>query len=93
VLKDVPTAKESGLPDYVVTGWNGVAAPAGVPAQIITTLSAEIRRALASPDLQDRMLRLGLDARGSTPEEMRDRMAADAARWRAVIEKAEIPKH
>jgi tripartite-type tricarboxylate transporter receptor subunit TctC len=93
LLKDVPTAKESGLPDYVVTSWNGVGAPAGVPAEIITALSAEIRRALAAPDVRDRMLRLGLEARGSTPEEMRNRMAADAARWRDVIEKAGIPKH
>jgi tripartite-type tricarboxylate transporter receptor subunit TctC len=56
-------------------------------------LSAEIRRALASPDVQDRMLRLGLDARGSTPEEMHDRMARDTVKWRAVIEKAGIPRH
>jgi tripartite-type tricarboxylate transporter receptor subunit TctC len=93
LLKDVPTAKESGLPDYVVTSWNGVGAPAGVPAEIITALSAEIRRALAAPDVRDRMLQLGLEARGSTPEEMRNRMAADAAKWREVIEKAGIPKH
>jgi len=93
LLKDVPTAKESGLPAYVVTSWNGVGAPAGVPAEIITALSAEIRRALEAPDVRDRMLRLGLEARGSTPEEMRNRMAADAAKWREVIEKAGIPKH
>jgi putative tricarboxylic transport membrane protein len=93
LLKDVPTAKESGLPAYVVTSWNGVGAPVGVPAEIIASLSAEIRRALEAPDVRDRMLRLGLEARGSTPEEMRNRMAADAARWREVIEKAGIPKH
>jgi len=93
LLKDVPTAKESGLPGYVVTSWNGVGAPAGVPSEIITTLSAEIRQALAAPDVRERMLRLGLEARGSTPEEMRNRMAADAAKWREVIEKAGIPKH
>ncbi len=93
LLKDVPTAKESGLPAYVVTSWNGVGAPAGVPAEIIAALSAEIRRALEAPDVRDRMLRLGLEARGSTPEEMRNRMAADAAKWREVIEKAGIPKH
>jgi len=93
LLKDVPTAKESGLPAYVVTSWNGVGAPAGVPAEIIASLSAEIRRALEAPDVRDRMLRLGLEARGSTPEEMRNRMAADAAKWREVIEKAGIPKH
>jgi tripartite-type tricarboxylate transporter receptor subunit TctC len=93
LLKDAPTAKESGLPEYVVTSWNGVGAPVGVPAEIITILSTEIRRALAAPDIVERMLRLGLEARGSTPEEMRTRMATDAARWREVIEKAGIPRH
>ena len=93
VLKDVPTANESGLPGYVVSSWNGVAAPAGVPAPIIAMLSTEIRRALADPEVQERMLKLGLDARGSTPQEMRDRMAKDIAKWREVIDKAGIPKH
>jgi tripartite-type tricarboxylate transporter receptor subunit TctC len=93
VLKDVPTAAESGLPGYVVSSWNGVAAPAGVPAPIIAMLSTEIRRALADPEVRDRMLKLGLDARGSTPQEMHDRMAKDIAKWRDVIDKAGIPKH
>ncbi len=93
VLKDVPTANESGLPGYVVSSWNGVAAPAGVPAPIIAMLSTEIRRALADPEVRERMLKLGLDARGSTPQEMRDRMAKDIAKWREVIDKAGIPKH
>ena len=92
MLKDVPTAKESGLPDYAVTSWNGVAAAAGVPAPIISLLSTEIRKALAAPDVQERMLQLGLDARGSTPQEMHDRMAKDIAKWRVVIDKAGIPK-
>jgi tripartite-type tricarboxylate transporter receptor subunit TctC len=93
VLKDVPTAAESGLPGYVVSSWNGVGAPAAVPAPIIALLSTEIRRALADPELQGRMLKLGLDARGSTPQEMHDRMAKDIAKWREVIDKAGIPKH
>jgi tripartite-type tricarboxylate transporter receptor subunit TctC len=93
VLKDVPTASESGLPGYVVSSWNGVGAPAGVPAPIIAMLSTEIRRALADPELQERMLKLGLDAHGSTPQEMHDRMARDIAKWREVIDKAGIPKH
>ncbi len=93
VLKDVPTAAESGLPGYVVSSWNGVGAPAAVPAPIINLLSTEIRRALADPEVRDRMLKLGLDASGSTPQEMHDRMAKDIAKWREVIDKAGIPKH
>jgi tripartite-type tricarboxylate transporter receptor subunit TctC len=93
LLRDVPTAVESGLPGYVVTGWNGVAAPAGVPAPVIATLSAGIRRALADPDVQDRMRRIGLEAQGSTPEDMRSQMAREISKWRAVIAKAGIPRH
>jgi tripartite-type tricarboxylate transporter receptor subunit TctC len=92
LLKDVPTAKESGFPSYVVAGWNGVAAPAGVLADVIKILNAEIVHALAAPDLREKALRLGLEARGSSPEDMHNRMAADIVKWRDVIEKAGIPQ-
>jgi tripartite-type tricarboxylate transporter receptor subunit TctC len=92
LLKDVPTAKEGGFSQYVVTSWNGVAGPAGLPAEIVQILNLQINRALAAPDLQEKARGLGLDARASTPEQMRDRMAADIAKWREVIDKAGIPK-
>jgi tripartite-type tricarboxylate transporter receptor subunit TctC len=92
LLKDVPTAKESGFPQYVVVGWNGIAAPAGVPPDVVGVLNAAINRALAAPDLQEQARRLGLDARGTTPQQMRERLAADILKWRAVIDKAGIPK-
>ena len=93
VLKDVPTVRESGLPDYAVTGWNGLVTPKGVSGAIVEQLSAEVGRALAAPEVQERMLQLGLDARASTPAEMRARMTGDIAKWRAVIDKAQIPTH
>ncbi|MGP0093843.1 MAG: Bug family tripartite tricarboxylate transporter substrate binding protein [Xanthobacteraceae bacterium] len=92
LLKDVPTAQESGFPQYVVTGWNGLAARFGTPADVVKVLNIEINRALAAPDVQEKSRRLGMDARGTTPEEMRDRMVRDIAKWRNVIEKAGIPK-
>jgi tripartite-type tricarboxylate transporter receptor subunit TctC len=92
LLKDIPTAKESGFPQYVVTSWNGVAGPAGLPPEIVQTLNLQTNRALAAPDLQEKARGLGLDARASTPQQMHDRMAADIAKWRAVIDKAGIPK-
>jgi putative tricarboxylic transport membrane protein len=92
LLKNVPTATESGLPDYVVTSWNGIGTRAGVPAAVVITLNSAIRRAVAAPDLQEQSRRLGLEARASTPEEMHERMAKDVVRWREVIEKAGIPK-
>jgi tripartite-type tricarboxylate transporter receptor subunit TctC len=92
LLKDVPTAEESGLQDYVVTSWNGIGTRAGVPPEVIATLNAAIRQAVAAPDLQQQSMRLGLEARASTPDEMHERMAKDVAKWRDVIDKAGIPK-
>jgi len=48
---------------------------------------------LEAPDVKERVLRLGLQAGGSTPEEMRNRMAKDIARWHDVFEKSGIPRH
>ena len=92
LLRDVPTAKESGFPDYIVTSWNGLASAAGMPAETLGTLNQLINAALTDPTLQATASALGMDARGSTPDEMRDRMAADVKKWAAVIDKAGIPK-
>jgi len=89
---DVPTVQESGMPDYVVTSWNAVSAPAGTPNDVVQFLSKEIREALKSPDIQAKALQFGLDARGTTPEEMQARMRADIEKWGAVIEKAGLEK-
>jgi tripartite-type tricarboxylate transporter receptor subunit TctC len=92
LLRDVPTAKESGFPQYIVTSWNGLASPAGLPANVLAALNGQINAALSDPALQGTAAKLGIDARGTTPDEMRDRMAADIKKWAAVIEKAGIEK-
>ena len=92
LLKDVPTAQESGYPDYVVTSWNGLTARAGTPADIIKLLNTEINRAAAAPDVQAKARGLGIEMRGSTPEEMQARLTRDIAKWRDVINKAGIQK-
>jgi tripartite-type tricarboxylate transporter receptor subunit TctC len=92
MLPDVPTAKESGLPSYVVNSWNGIGARAGVPAAITNYLSAEINRSLKTADIQEKFRAVGIDPSGSTPAEMWDRMTQDSRKWREVIEKAGIPK-
>ena len=92
LLKDVPTARESGFPDYIVTSWNGLGAPVKVPAETVAILNAAVNKALSDPQLKAKTLSLGMEASGSTPQQMHDRLAADAAKWREVIEKAGIPK-
>ena len=60
--------------------------------RVLAILNQHINAALSDPALQATASTLGMDARGSTPEEMRDRMAADIQKWAAVIEKAGIEK-
>jgi len=69
-----------------------VAAPVRTPAAIIERLNKEVRTAVAAPDVKKRLQDLGIDARAGTPEQLRERLVADIAKWRAVIEKANIPR-
>jgi tripartite-type tricarboxylate transporter receptor subunit TctC len=92
LLHNVPTAKESGFPDYVVTSWNGLASAAGLPTDVLAALNGHINAALSDPALRATATKLGMDARGSTSEQMRDRMATDIKKWAAVIEKGGIEK-
>ena len=92
LLPNVPTVKESGLPNYVVTSWNALSAPGRLPQDILAILNRDIVAALADPELRRKARDLGLNAQGSTPEAMRQRMAQDIKRWAEVIEKAGIPK-
>ena len=92
LLPNVPTARESGFPEYVVTSWNGLASAAGLPPDVLAALNGHINAALSDPALRATATKLGMDARGSTPEQMRDRMAADIKKWAAVIEKGGIEK-
>ena len=89
---NVPTVAESGMPNFIVTSWNAVSAPAGTPDEIVRLLNREINAALKLPDVQEKALQFGLDARGTTPEEMQARMRADIEKWAAVIEKAGLEK-
>lgn len=89
---DVPTVAESGVPDYVVWSWNALAGPTGMPRDVIALLNREVNTALRDPELQQKARLFGLDARGTTPEEMDQRMRTDIAKWAEVIEKAGLQK-
>jgi len=92
ILPEVPTVAESGVPGYESESWNGLAAPVKTPPAIIERLNKEVRAAVAAPDVKKRLQDLGIDARAGTPEQLRERLVADIAKWRAVIEKANIPR-
>lgn len=91
-LPNVPTIAESGVPNYEIVGWNGIAVPARTPRDVINKLNADINAAVAQPDIRQKFLDLGVIARGNTPEQMTALLKKDMAWWQGVIEKAKIAK-
>ena len=91
-LPDVPTVKEAGGGDFEARSWNAIFAPKGTPPEVIRTLNAALREVLDTPDLKKRALDLGIEAKASSPEEIRDRLQGDIDKWAAVIERAGIAK-
>jgi tripartite-type tricarboxylate transporter receptor subunit TctC len=89
-LPDVPTVQESGIQSFEVTSWNGIFAPKGTPNEVIATMNRALQAVLATPDVKQRMLGLGVEARASTPDELRARLQTDIAKWGEVIAKAGI---
>ena len=91
-LPDVPTAIEAGVAGYDVASWNAMAAPAKTPRAVIDRVNQELRKAIAAPEVQKRFAELGVEARTSTPEELREFFISESKRWTRVVEAAKIPK-
>lgn len=84
-LPDIPTVAESGLPGYAFDSWFGILAPAGTPKEIIDTLNAEIGRALAAPDVRDRLAAQGAEPKRSSPQEFASYIQAEIGKLAPVI--------
>src|SRR5580658_3480420 len=78
---DIPTVRESGGIDYDVISWNALFAPAATPPDIIKTLNDALQEILADPDVKQRLLELGIEAKASTPQEIEDRLKSDIVKW------------
>ena len=85
LLPEVPTFREAGLAGVEGTGWFAVYAPAKTPPATIAQLNAAINRALAQPEVRERLVRLGLEPSGGSAAELAARMAQDTARWAPVV--------
>ena len=86
----IPTIAETGLPGFAVTSWFGVAAPARTPRPIVDRLHGEIVRALATPELRERMEGMGADPVGNSPEEYTRFVQNEIVKWGKVIKFAGI---
>jgi len=84
-LPDVPTMKELGLDQLSLEFWDGVWAPAGVPADIVEKLNAAINAALQSPEMVASMKQLGFESRIGSPQDFAAFVAAEIPRWTAVV--------
>jgi tripartite-type tricarboxylate transporter receptor subunit TctC len=73
------------VPGYQASSWNAIMAPAGTPKPIIARLNAEANRILQMPEVQDKLRAFGSEPAGGTPEELRDLIAEERARWRPLI--------
>jgi tripartite-type tricarboxylate transporter receptor subunit TctC len=89
LMPNAPVIAET-LPKIEFMSWLGLAMAAGTPRPIVERLNQEVRRALTLPDVQQRLVEGGNVASPSTPEEMRQKVASEMARWRTVIETAGI---
>jgi tripartite-type tricarboxylate transporter receptor subunit TctC len=89
-LPGVPTVAESGLPGYQAVGWFGLLAPAATSRSIVTQLSADVNRVLAQAEMRAKMMALGADPGGNTPEEFARFIREDQAKWAKLMGEAGI---
>lgn len=82
---DVPTFTELGHPQIQGEGWFAFYAPAGTPRATVDRLSGAIAGAIRSPELSARLVKMGLEPVGSTPDELARRMQEDTARWAPAV--------
>lgn len=87
---DVPTMIEAGYPDFVVTPWAAVFAPADLPAPIVAKINADVKTALEKAETQRRLMELGFNTMAMTPDELRNWMHRDFNRWGEIGKRANI---
>jgi len=90
-MPDVPTVAEAGVPGYEFGIWFAMFAPAGTPKAILTRLNQEIVKALALPDMREKLAQTGVDAESSTPEQLGQLLRSEVAKWAKIIQAAGIP--
>src|SRR5204863_2339523 len=89
-LPDLATVAESGLPGYEAVGWFGLLAPAATPKGTVAKLSADANRVLAMSEVREKMLGLGAEPAGNTPEQFARFIRSDQAKWSRLMKEAGI---
>jgi tripartite-type tricarboxylate transporter receptor subunit TctC len=84
-LPQLPTIAEAGVPGYDVTGWYGIVAPAGTAPAIVAKLSAELGRAMHTPEVVEKLAADGTEALTSSPEEFRTTITKEIDKWTQLV--------
>jgi tripartite-type tricarboxylate transporter receptor subunit TctC len=93
MLPDVPTAQEAGLPGFVSTGWFGLMAPAGTPRAIIDKIQHDVAEVLKNPDVQKALAQQGMEAVGSTPDQLAHAITEESRKWQQVVANRHIKQN
>ena len=89
-LPDLPTMAEAGLKGYETSTWGGLLAPAGTPAEVVARLNAEALRALASPEVREKLAAVGIEPGGGTPAQLGAFIQSEMQRWARVVQAAGV---
>ncbi len=89
-LPNIPTVADAGLPGFKIGNWWALVAPRGTPQTVIDVLSREMKAALAKPDVQERLMKMGMVPIGGSPEELAEQIGRESEVWRNVIKSANI---
>jgi tripartite-type tricarboxylate transporter receptor subunit TctC len=89
-LPDVPTMAQAGYPDITVEFWIGIFAPTGTPADIVTLLNREVEKAVALPDVKQRLDALGFEAAAIKLADSGAKLRSESEKWGKVVKAAGI---
>lgn len=89
-MADIPTLRESGIPNVEIQGYNFVVAPLGMPAAIVARLNSEINEILRNPQVRADLLKRGSVATGGSPEDLRRKLQGEIDKWTKLVKSAGI---
>jgi tripartite-type tricarboxylate transporter receptor subunit TctC len=89
-MPQTPTVKESGLPDFEASTWIGLYGPANLPKPIVDRISKEMIAILKEPEVQDRLVKMGMDVSSGTPEELAQSLERDLKLWAKTVREGNI---
>ena len=87
-LPQVPTMAESGFPGFEISGWFGIAAPAGTPHPVVGRLSGEIQRIMQLPEIRERLAAQGIEPVGNSHDQFGAQIRTELAKWAKIVQES-----